>query len=280
MQKVLFICVIYNNYEETLEFINCVNDLNDSKLCDIVVVDNSIGKNKVFLLENFILNKKNIFIVKSSINLGYFGGMNLGVSYYISIKKELPRWIIISNTDIKFANKEFITELYNTNIGGNIVCIAPKILSSKTKMNQNPYMKNRPSLSKLNFLNFIYRSNISFTIYNYLYNIKESIKSKKNNVNNDKDCKNIYAPHGSFIILDKIFFKRGGTLDYGGFLYGEEIFLGEQIHNMGLEIKYNGKFVLHHNEHTTTSLLNKTESRIFRYNATKYLKEMMFLKKS
>lgn len=278
MKKVLFICVNYNNYEETLEYINCVNSLDDCNFCDIVAVDNSTDKNQISSLKDNNLNEENVYIVKSNKNLGYFGGMNLGINYYLSLQKEIPHWVIISNTDIKFDNKKFIADLCNLKKNKNIVCIAPKIISVLTKKNQNPYMKNRPSVNKLSFLKTVYRSNITFSTYNYLYNIKESMKIKNNNAGEDKDFKNIYAPHGSFIILDNLFFQKGGTLKYNGFLYGEEIYLGEQICNMGLEIQYNGNFVLHHNEHKTTALLNTSVNRMYRYNAIKYLKEMMFKK--
>jgi GT2 family glycosyltransferase len=61
----------------------------------------------------------------------------------------------------------------------------------------------------------------------------------------------IYAPHGSCIILNKNYFKRGGTLDHISFLFGEEIFVGETAKRLGLNVLYVSEIQVRHYEHSS-----------------------------
>jgi GT2 family glycosyltransferase len=244
-------------------------------LCDIVVVDNSTDNDQIRLLNNELSNKQNIYIVKSICNLGYFSGMDLGLNYYIKLKGRLPKWIVISNTDILFDSIDFLDLLFSMQKKSVDAVIAPRIISSKTGTEQNPYMTKRPSWRKMFFLSIIYRNIFLYKAYYYMSNLKKRL-TKRFQYNKISYSNQIYAPHGSFIILDRIFFEKKGCLRYDGYLYGEEIYLGEQVLNLGLTICYNKQLVIHHTENATTSSLSTASNMQYRYNAIKYLINYMY----
>ena len=66
-----------------------------------------------------------------------------------------------------------------------------------------------------------------------------------------KAVRKIYAPHGSCIIFNKNYFERGGTLDHISFLFGEEIFVGETVRNLRLNVLYIPEIKVRHYEHSS-----------------------------
>jgi GT2 family glycosyltransferase len=61
----------------------------------------------------------------------------------------------------------------------------------------------------------------------------------------------IYAPHGSFVVLSREFFDRGGRIDYGAFLFGEEIHIAEQARSLALRVRYRPELRVFHEEHAS-----------------------------
>jgi GT2 family glycosyltransferase len=62
----------------------------------------------------------------------------------------------------------------------------------------------------------------------------------------------IYAPHGSIVFVRGVFFERGGTLGYRGFMFGEEIHLGEQVRRLGLRVLFAPSVEVVHRGGSTT----------------------------
>jgi GT2 family glycosyltransferase len=64
----------------------------------------------------------------------------------------------------------------------------------------------------------------------------------------------IYAPHGSIFIFRRAFFEHGGNIRFPYFLFGEEIYIAEQVKEKGGKILYAPELNIIHNEHTSTGL--------------------------
>ena len=94
-------------------------------------------------------------------------------------------------------------------------------------------------------------------MYETLALLKRKINSGKQKKKKIISAKEIYAVHGSFIILTKNFFARGGNLNYESFLYCEELFLCEQAHHLKLKVIYDSCLEILHNEHATTSIIKE-----------------------
>lgn len=86
----------------------------------------------------------------------------------------------------------------------------------------------------------------------------------------------IYAPFGAFIVFHRRYFEAGGHLNYGSFLFGEEIFVAETARRLGMAIVYDSRLRLCHREHG--AMLNVPSRQIARYAAqsARYLARTYF----
>ena len=255
-KKIVFIVVNYKNYKEVVNYSNHLNNILGSKNIDIVIVNNSEKRDEFYNINS------NVQVVELNENYGYFTALNKGLEYYIKIKK-IPKWVVISNTDIKIKSSDFISKLDNE----DAICIAPKIISLETKRNQNPFLIGRIKDRKLKILKIFYSNKVFFYLFNKLAKIKSDFFSSEFTDKVDK----IYAAHGSFIIINKEFFRIGGTLYYSKLLYSEEIYLAEQIYRFGKQIKYLDNIEIEHNEHSTTGKIKNDIRRLKRYESISYI---------
>src|SRR4029077_13065198 len=56
----------------------------------------------------------------------------------------------------------------------------------------------------------------------------------------------VFAPHGAFVVFHKSYFEAGGTLRYGSFLFGEEIFVGETALRLGRRVVFDPRLEVIH----------------------------------
>jgi GT2 family glycosyltransferase len=68
----------------------------------------------------------------------------------------------------------------------------------------------------------------------------------------------IYAGHGSFILLTRAYFEKCGMIDYPVFLFGEELYLAEECRKHSLRVIYRPEICIYDSEHVSTSKLKKT----------------------
>ena len=81
----------------------------------------------------------------------------------------------------------------------------------------------------------------------------------------------MYAPHGSIILFTKQFFLSGGDLRYPCFLFGEEIFVGEECALRELCVRYVPELVVHDMDHGSTSLQSA------RFISSEHMKSLHYL---
>jgi len=275
MQKIVFITVNYKNTAMTEKFVASINDCMDYSNASIAIVDNlstakSLNKlNKI--CENSLVP---INIIPSDKNLYYWGGASLAVEPISFGSSDSPDWIVISNNDIIFENKKFISQLVQMNTQKYPV-IAPKITTSETGLNQNPHL-----INPLTFLHKIYYHVYYFhfitakLVYKTGKLINKIIFGYKRNISKTPKMK-IYAPHGSCIIFSKEYFLRGGYLDNGFSFYGEEFSVAEISREIGLPVTYIPELKVLHNEHASTSSRNwltayNQSKETYRYLRKKY----------
>ncbi len=88
----------------------------------------------------------------------------------------------------------------------------------------------------------------------------------------------IYAVHGSFIAIKKDYFEKGGSLRYGSFLYGEEIFLAEETRRIGLKTGVLSSICVMHNEHITTGKIKGKRHMHYLNESLRFLQKTYFSK--
>lgn len=255
--SILVICINYHNDHETIRFVKEVLAQQGAFQVYVMVVDNTEPSSKQPLLQTFFHTDERVFIHQAEQNLGYFGGAARGLEQFLK-SFELPNWIIVCNTDITFSSKNILALLLSHQENPPAV-VAPAILSTYTGVDQNPFMIKRPTRFRMHFYKWLFRSYIFLSFYECLSLVKKWITKNLKRININVQFRQvprkIYAPHGSFMAFSKIYFQKGGNLNYGAFLFGEEIFVAESVRQLGLEIVYDPQIKVHHDEHSAVRLI-------------------------
>ncbi|MGK7389599.1 MAG: hypothetical protein ACNS60_04585 [Candidatus Cyclobacteriaceae bacterium M2_1C_046] len=269
--NILICAVNYKNYPITEKFLNEVNKFSG---VTTYLLDNSSDFKNFESLQKF--SSKNIHLLKTSDNLGYFGGINYLIKY---LGNEIYKYdfVIVSNNDIEFEDKDIFKKLKKYPIDPSIGCIAPTILLKDKNIDQNPLFKSKITNKYILYNSFFLSNYYLMKLRHLLANIKKNIKSNYLNRTYEKSKTTIFAPHGSFIILTKYFFLQGGYIDTNFFLYGEELSIAYQCANMDLKIIKDPGLRVVHNEHQTTSnkysrFVYKCQKEAFYYIFNKYYK--------
>lgn len=243
---ILIVAVNYNSYTELYNYLSSINAA--CKKCikksniTVVIADNSLEKE--YIKQEY----DNIDIIYNSYNnLGYLGGAsaiinNIDVSKY--------DYIIISNVDI-IIDDNFFNDLSDYPITNDVAWIANKIWSNEENRDRNPKILERYSKKQLNTILMLYK----YPILDWIYKI--TLYRRKSSKLKFYKEREIYAGHGSFIILTKKFFSRYEKIVYPIFLFGEEIYLAELIKKAGMRVCYCPKIKVYDNEHISTREMKK-----------------------
>jgi len=251
--NVAFICVNYNNSFHTINWVNSLlKHTNDDCL---VIVDNNSEQEDIKILNDFIKSinfqlVSKIIIIESSLNLGYFGGLNLGLSKLNTSKFD---YIIIGNNDLVFS-ENFRFELNNININDNTFVVSPNII------NLNGYEQNPHVLKKFNFFKRVY---YFFSFQNYfIFNIFVFVAYLKGKYTRKvifsfkHKSQFIYMGYGACYLLTRNYFKYFNELPNSLFLMGEEALLSNQVFSKNGKILYVPTLSIKHIEHASISKLN------------------------
>lgn len=245
-----FIAVNYNNSNFTEKYINSVNEIeiSESDEIKIIIVDNASDKNDIDKLEKICESIKNVKLIKSNENGGYFKGLNLGI---IEAKKIVDRNLIVGNNDLTF-DKQFIVNLKKINYNDKVMVIAPNIIT-KDGRQQNPHVVNEVS-DRERFKNKVYFSNYYLAQILKLINypIKKYINKKKK-LTNEYGQIIIKRGIGACYILTQNFFQVYEKLDDSVFMWGEEAVLSHQVESAGGYTLYDPSIIIKHHESASVS---------------------------
>ena len=268
---VLMICVNYRKPAETARFVTSALQQSLRSPLRVVVVDNSPTPQAS-------MNDPNVRILAAGKNLGYFGAAAAALSDHLK-SHPLPDWVIVSNPDVYLPDHSVLQRLCDSHRGDEPAVIAPSIRTLDSGSDQNPYMRRRPSRLRMHMYSWIYSAYpVDFTFQGLAW-IKHRVLdglSKLPPAGNATQPEKIYAPHGSFIALHRSYFERGGTLEFGAFLFGEEIFIGETARRLGLNVLYEPSVVIEHTERNMASTMWNRDRFRYRRQASRYLARTFF----
>ena len=270
--KIAFICVNYNNFNYTRDYINSALKFINDCFLKIIIVDNASEKDDINQLDK--ISFQEVEILKSKKNVGYFKGLNIGID---SINVGEYDYIIIGNNDLTF-NTDFINELSNEKFDPSIFVIAPNIIKPDGT-HQNPHIKN-----KFNYIKILYRriyfSNYYLSVIMQLFmNLKfRFTKSYDREGHNEEQI--ICMGYGACYVLTRNFFNFSNRLDAPNFLMGEEAVLANQILSQNGKIIYKPNIIVHHNDHTSIGKISNRKLYNFSKESYKYaLQNHKFLSK-
>ncbi len=239
--KACLVIIAYNSDNELKKFLDSICHLDLQHSIDIYILDNFCSNNTKLLVEQHI---SDAIYLNPGKNLGYSGGFN---HVFANLKKNYDIYIQ-SNSDIIIKDKAFFKRIFNCALNDEFDIYAPRIISTLTNNDQNPYMLKKPSIFWIIKIWLLNNVKLIFLINSKIKKIKNGIGSKLK--------KYIFAPHGSFIVYRNSFFKHISMLESRNFLYYEEEILGLLCEKYSMRVMFDNENKLFHNEHISTSEIN------------------------
>jgi GT2 family glycosyltransferase len=248
--RISFITVQYNNKLDTTRFVSSVADLSDNDGCDVVVVDNSTSvemQADARTLQG--LSRVPVKVLLTGVNLYYWGAAAFAIDWMLASGRSVPDWIVVCNNDVTIEDPHFIRKVRALDTA-KFPIVAPRITSS-AGTEQNPLLESPPHFLK----------RLKWRIYDIDYRIARVMLWLNKAVSRTRPPKprtiiatpkQIYAPHGAFLLLSSDFFRRGGTLDTTIPLFAEELTLAVTAIRLGLPVWYFPDIQIAHREHSTT----------------------------
>jgi GT2 family glycosyltransferase len=251
--KILFLPIVYHSHDDAAEQLGELRALPGAGEMAVVAVDNSSEPRAITGPKDGFASYE---LLAGLGNLGYFGGARRGLEHYLK-SAPMPEWVIVSNTDARIEQRGFIERLlamHEACAATKTYCVAPDIRSSKTGAAQNPYYTSRPCSAKFARLARLFNHYWLALAYRLLARLKGLAHGLRGPSAVPRG--EIYAAHGSFICLHSSYFAAGATLDHRAFLYGEEIFVAEEIRRLGGKTLYAPELKVTHLHSVGTGLLS------------------------
>lgn len=272
MKTIVIVLVNYKKEHELVSFVKAFIATQHYQSLHLIIVDN--GSLVPEVLQKLAVGQRIDLLVPGQ-NLGYFGAAYLALNHYLTNHQgNFPDHFIISNFDLSFDPHLFFDRMIECVNASNVAVAGPAIVSSLNGAALNPMYSNRLSDSHLNRLIRVTSHYWMFYLYQLLHYAKRKLSAQA--ARSQSSVENAYAVHGSMMILNKSFFERGGSLQFGSFIYGEEIFIAEQCRKLGLAAKVFHELKVIHHEHSTTGNIKNRMHMKFLNASLKYLKSKFY----
>lgn len=214
-----------------------------------IVVDNDSRETDFSELQKICDERNGVKLLRSEVNLGYFGGLNLGLEMISPLEDDI---VIIGNNDLTFP-AAFFERLAVARYADDVFVVAPNVITADG-YHQNPHCPTRVS-AKRKFLYDVYFSH--FLLGRLMSKLSDNLKRLKGGrVNNLASASQyIHMGIGACYLLTASYFKSCSRLDDSVFLYGEEALLAGQVMAAGGRTYYDAELVVNHAESATLSKL-------------------------
>jgi GT2 family glycosyltransferase len=274
-------------------FVQSIALLEERAVAVVLVVDNTERSDENGLADRLRTVEHDVRCLRAPRNLGYFGGADYGLESYLA-NNSLPDWVIVSNVDIEFRDPHFLVELSRLRSDGRIGVVAPSIWSSRSRRDLNPRLVSRPRRATMKFYKIVFRNVYSLNLYEILAAVKHAAKAAIRRIlpgalrpvgrtgerevtdSVGEPTRAIYAPQGSCIAFSRRYFERGGSLKNPLFLFGEEIFVAETARELELNVVYDPRLRLWHDDHTSTGLVRSRRVATYQGQSAAYIADRYF----
>jgi len=243
---VTFLAVSYFNSGELPRLIQSLIGQDDARW-RLLIVDNSCDSSEQSRLTNLAEIDPRIRVLISDRNYGFFPGALTHAN-----QVENSQWVAICNSDTELSCKDFVSRLSLVGEESSAV-IAPSIKESEPGLDLNPFLLRPPS--QLWILLRLAGTSHS-TLFRLMQKIRDArTKQKAAMVDRQSGSLDIFASHGSFMVLRADFFS---TLRPKHFqkLYGEELTIAMLVRYAKGKITYFPSLAVRHYAHASTSSVN------------------------
>ena len=252
MSEIALIVIDYKKPQLVKSLVASASGLEARERVQILVVENEANEAIRRTVEE--LEGPGVRALFEDRNWGYFGGAQVGLEWLDS-QSWKPEWIIVSNSDIEFPQREFFRKLLDYRVPADLGVLAPGILSGLSMDDQNPFYVSRPASWRMHFYKWCFRWYATGAAYGMAGVAKDYLKGKLggdgSHAPTPRSAGEIYAPHGAFIIFHRNYFERGGSFKHGAFLFNEEFTVAETCRETGLKVVYEPGLQVRHADHAT-----------------------------
>lgn len=255
-RDVTIITVQYRNLGDTTSFVTSLASLAGSTRCELVIVDNDeSGAGSADLESIREAAPFSVQIMRSTRNLYYWGGAAFALDELSKSPAVPPRWVIVCNNDVTFSDVSFLERLRALD-AEQFPIVAPTIISEATGMDQNPLLVLPPNgLKRLKWRVYDVSYPIAtmmLAIHGVAKRIAAPLSRALRRPSVEETRRQIYAPHGAFVILSEAFFQKGGALDTTVPMFAEELTIAAQARELALPVWHVPELKVSHREHSTT----------------------------
>lgn len=217
----------------------------------LVIVDNSENRQEFESLRTAAGMDPRVVVAAAPSNLGYLGG----AEWWRSRQPVTTTWLAVCNTDLYLDDRRFVERL--AALGPEPAILAPDITAMPSRRRQNPYMTGRPTARRTLFRRLVLSYRPSAAAASFVARSKRGGPAQLQELS----PREVYAPHGSFMLFPRTFFDRGGSLQHRPFLFAEEITIAERARALGIPVRFEPGLKVLHTEHQATGART---ARIFR----------------
>lgn len=290
MQHVSFVILHYLSYETTKKCVDSILQNIEYPKYDIIVVDNHSKNNSGQKLCEAYRSNERVTVIINQENLGFAKGNNIGYAH--ALKKSHADFVICTNNDTVFEQRDFISVLLECYEQTNAALIGPDIITLSNE-HQSPY---REKILTYNEAKRWYQKRFLYTCYlkmdaklhigRCFWGLKKKYEKndaiKKESRNHKTMQKNVVL-QGACVIFTPIFKEQFTYAFYPEtYMYCEEDIIAYLCIKKGMTTCYTPKLIVQHEERAATKLLCKEElaKEIFlSENITKSLKVLLRLMK-
>lgn len=253
--KIGFVFTNYNSSSYTKDLILSLKPVSSEIDCPIIIVDNNSDEDNVIILKSIKEENTNLHLILSTINLGYFRGLNAGIKYIKNNFKEI-NFIVIGNNDLIFP-EDFIEMIKKASaIFEKYPVISPNIITD-TGIHQNPHVIKKISFAREFIYDIFYANYLFAKAIRFLAKVTNRF-TDRNDESNHKIAQPIRQGHGSCYILGPLFINNFEKLFAPTFLMGEEFFLSIQLKSKNYQVYYEPTIKIIHQCHSS---IDKIPSR-------------------
>jgi GT2 family glycosyltransferase len=252
MRSVTFAVVVYNNFEDTLDCVESISNIDDEHAnFKCFIIDNSDKpetQNKIDLLAGQYCF---VTVLRPASNIGYFGAFNF---FFEKIKTNEGDIVVLCNNDLVFS-ANFINIINSKIYPEDVYVVCPDVVTLDG-VHQNPHvLKPRSAFKRLQL--DIYFSHYYMACFLRIMQRVSSWILKPRKRMFPAGAGYLHMGIGACYVLLPAFLLRFKKLDFPHFLYGEEAYLTHQVHSAGGKLFYDPRLKVQHKESATLSKLPK-----------------------
>lgn len=266
MNTIVFLILHYGDIAVTKSCTDSIFQLNTEDNVQIVIVDNDYKKSEEERqqLNNQYADSSAVKVIKMTENVGFSKANNEG---YVYAKKHYqPDYIIVTNNDIVFGQKDFIEKIKSAYKQYEYAVLGPDVLGYDDGKHQSPIDTQGRTLKQINYT--IRMNAICLAMFPVIYPLLKwnfgRQKEAQCNIHVEY-CENI-VPSGACIVLSSLFIdKESKVFTPETIFYYEEYILHERCRQQGYKIVFEPNASVVHGDAVATRSKTRSQRERIRF---------------